>query len=68
MGLKEYSDKEADLLALMFVRALMVGRKNNYIGKDGKGPSHCPVVIYEDEWWYDSEVMEDKWVDEKDNK
>ena len=36
----------ADLLAEMFVRALVVGTDMYKV--DGKGPSHCPVVIWED--------------------
>ncbi len=44
-----------DLLALMFVRALLIRRQNNYKNGD-KGPTHCPVCIFEDEYWLD-EVM-----------
>ena len=39
--------KNADMIALMFVRALLIDRQNP-IKTNGNGPRHAPVVIWED--------------------
>lgn len=45
-----------ELTALMFVRALLLGKKNNYV-TNGKGPQHAPVSIWEDEYSLDYDVI-----------
>jgi len=48
----------ADLIAEMFVRYLAMGTDIHKV--DGKGPSHCPVVIWEDGYTLDNHAPTDK--------
>lgn len=59
MGLTELTDEEMDKLSEAFVRAIAIGAPIHR-DKNGKGPQHCPVVIWEDAVFLDWDCLPNK--------